>query len=123
MSHHGAAEGGGDAEAGEHVCRDPHDRSLRHALGARQGAGRRDDGGSGPAAMGYYGHSELGGGTLLKKIIFVMLLILVGVGAFFAWKMLKGDGGCCGWGGDNTDPWSSYTPPAEPRRLRRPSLI
>ena len=63
--------------------------------------------------MGYYGHSELGGGTLLKKIIFVMLLMLVGVGAFFAWKMLKGDGGCCGWGGDNTDPWSSYTPPAE----------
>ena len=49
----------------------------------------------------------------LKKIIFVMLLILVGVGAYFAWKMLKGDGGCCGWGGDNTDPWSSYTPPAE----------
>jgi hypothetical protein len=27
--------------------------------------------------------------------------------------MLKGDGGCCGWGGDNTDPWSSYTPPVE----------
>ena len=57
------------------------------------------------------GHSELGGGTLLKKIIFVMLLILVGVGAFFAWKMLKGDGGCCGWGGDTHR--SSYTPPAE----------
>ena len=49
----------------------------------------------------------------LKKIVFIMLLILVGVGAFFAWKMLKGDGSCCGWGGDNTDPWSSYTPPAE----------
>jgi hypothetical protein len=63
--------------------------------------------------MGYYGHSELGGGTLLKKIVFVMLLLVLGVGAFFAWKMLKGDGGCCGWGGDNTDPWSSYTPPAE----------
>ena len=42
----------------------------------------------------------------LKKLVFIMLLILVGVGAFFAWKMLKGDGGCCGWGGDNTDPWS-----------------
>ena len=62
--------------------------------------------------MGYYGHSELGGGTL-KKLIIIMLLILVGVGAYFAWKMLKGDSGCCGWGGDNTDPWSSYTPPAE----------
>ena len=49
----------------------------------------------------------------LKKLVFIMLLILVGVGAFFAWKMLKGDSGCCGWGGDNTDPWSSYTPPAE----------
>jgi hypothetical protein len=47
----------------------------------------------------------------VKKMIFVMLLILVGVGAYFAWKMLKGDGG--GWGGDNTDPWSSYTPPAQ----------
>ena len=49
----------------------------------------------------------------MKKLVFIMLLILVGVGAFFAWKMLKGDSGCCGWGGDNTDPWSSYTPPAE----------
>ena len=49
----------------------------------------------------------------LKRLIFIMLLILVGVGAYFAWKMLKGDSGCCGWGGDNTDPWSSYTPPAE----------
>ena len=60
----------------------------------------------------------------MKKIIFVMLLILVGVGAYFAWKMLKGDGGCCGWGGDNTDPWSSYTPPAEDdARGRADSLI
>lgn len=50
---------------------------------------------------------------MFKKLIIVMLLMLVGVGAYFAWKMLKGDGGCCGWGGDNTDPWSSYTPPAE----------
>jgi hypothetical protein len=49
----------------------------------------------------------------LKKLILMMMLILVGVGAYFAWKMLKGDSGCCGWGGDNTDPWSSYTPPAE----------
>jgi len=44
---------------------------------------------------------------------FTMVLILVGVGAYFAWKMLKGDGGCCGWGGDNTDPWSSHTRPVE----------
>ncbi len=49
----------------------------------------------------------------MKKIIFIMLLMLVGVGAFFAWKRLKGDGSCCGWGGDNSDPWSSYTPPAD----------
>ena len=48
----------------------------------------------------------------MKKMIFVVLLVLVGGGAYFAWKMLKGDGACCGWGGDNTDPWSSYTPPA-----------
>ena len=40
--------------------------------------------------MGYYVHSELEEGPLMKKIIFIMLLILVGVGAFFAWKMLKG---------------------------------
>ena len=57
----------------------------------------------------------------MKKIVFLMLLILVGVGAYFAWKMLKGDGGCCGWGGDNTDPWSSYTPPAR-KRPPRPDL-
>ena len=62
--------------------------------------------------MGYYEHSDRRRDPL-KKLIFLMLLILVGVGAFFAWKMLKGDGGCCGWGGDATDPWSSYTPPAE----------
>jgi len=48
----------------------------------------------------------------VKKIIFVVVIILAGLGAYFAWKMLKGDG-CCGWGGDNSDPWSSYTPPAE----------
>lgn len=48
----------------------------------------------------------------MKKFMFCVLLVLVGVGGFFAWKMLKGDGGCCGWGGDN-DPWSSYTPPAD----------
>ena len=68
--------------------------------------------GVGLGGIGYYGHSEPEEGPL-KKLVFLMLLILVGVGAYFAWKMLKGDGGCCGWGGDNTDPWSSYTPPAE----------
>jgi len=49
----------------------------------------------------------------MKKLAFLTLLVLAGVGAYFAWKMLKGDGGCCGWGGDKTDPWSSYTPPAD----------
>jgi hypothetical protein len=63
--------------------------------------------------MGYYGLSEREEGPHLKKFIFITLIVLVGVGGYFAWKMLKGDGGCCGWGGDNTDPWSSYTPPAE----------
>ena len=49
----------------------------------------------------------------MKKLAFLALIVLAGVGAYFAWKMLKGDGGCCGWGGDKTDPWSSYTPPAD----------
>jgi hypothetical protein len=50
----------------------------------------------------------------MKKLVLLFsLLALIGVGAFFGWKMLKGDGGCCGWGGDNVDPWTSYTPPAE----------
>ena len=48
----------------------------------------------------------------MKKLIFLSAIVLLGVGAFFAWKMIKGDG-CCGWGGDKTDPWSSYTPPAD----------
>ncbi len=46
----------------------------------------------------------------MKKVIFVVLLVLVGAGAYCAWRMVKGDG-CCGWGGEKTDPWSSYTPP------------
>ncbi len=70
--------------------------------------------------MGSYGHSEWRREPL-KKIIFVMLLVLVGVGAYYAWKMLKGDGGCAGWGGDNTDPWSSYTPPAEDTPAEAPA--
>jgi len=48
----------------------------------------------------------------MKKLVFLVLIVFAGVGAYFAWKMLKGDG-CCGWGGDKTDPWSSYTPPAD----------
>ncbi|MFA4966291.1 MAG: hypothetical protein WC709_11765 [Thermoleophilia bacterium] len=48
----------------------------------------------------------------MKKLMFPMLLVLVGAGAYFGWKMLKGEG-CCGWGGDKADPWSSYTPPAD----------
>ena len=46
----------------------------------------------------------------MKKIIFLTLLGLIGAGAYFGWRMMKGDGG---WGGDNVDPWTSYTPPAE----------
>ena len=35
----------------------------------------------------------------MKKLVLISaLLALVGAGAFFAWKMMKGDGGCCGWG-------------------------
>jgi hypothetical protein len=49
----------------------------------------------------------------MKKLAFLVLIVLAGVGAYFAWKMLKGDDGCCGWGGDKTDPWSSYTPPVD----------
>jgi hypothetical protein len=49
----------------------------------------------------------------MKKFAFLVLIVLAGVGAYYARKMLKGDGGCCGWGGDKTDPWSSYTPPAD----------
>lgn len=49
----------------------------------------------------------------MKKFIFFALLVVFGAGAYFGYKMLKGDGGCCGWGGDKTDPWASYTPPAE----------
>jgi hypothetical protein len=82
------------------------------ACGRASPDGRQTDARLAAGGIGYYGHSEPEEGPL-KKLVFLMLLILVGVGAYFAWKMLKGDGGCCGWGGDNTDPWSSYTPPAE----------
>jgi hypothetical protein len=49
----------------------------------------------------------------MKKFALVVLFILMGAGAYFGWKMLKGDWSCCGWGGDQTDPWSSYTPPSD----------
>ncbi|MEZ5126614.1 MAG: hypothetical protein R2826_10285 [Thermoleophilia bacterium] len=50
----------------------------------------------------------------MKKLaVLFSLLALVGAGAFFGWKMMKGNGGCCGWGSDNVDPWTSYTPPAQ----------
>ncbi len=49
----------------------------------------------------------------MKKFAFLALLVLAGAGAFFAWRMMKGDASWCGWGGDKTDPWSSYTPPAD----------
>ncbi len=49
----------------------------------------------------------------MKKLVVFALLVLITAGAYFAWKMMKGDGGCCGWGGDNVDPWSSYTPPEQ----------
>lgn len=49
----------------------------------------------------------------MKKFSFVVLLVLVGVGAYYGWKMLKGEGGCCGWGGEANDPWSTYQAPEE----------
>jgi hypothetical protein len=52
----------------------------------------------------------------MKKLLFISLLALIGVGVFIGYKMAKGEGGwlssCCGWG-DEKDPWSTYTPPAE----------
>ena len=52
----------------------------------------------------------------MKKFALLTLLVLIGVGVFVGWKMAKGEGGwlssCCGWGGDKTDPWATYTPPA-----------
>ncbi len=51
----------------------------------------------------------------MKKFLFITLLVLIGVGGFVGYRMLKGEGGwrsCCGWGEDK-DPWSTYTPPAD----------
>jgi hypothetical protein len=49
----------------------------------------------------------------MKKLAVVALFILVGAGAYFGWKMLKGDWSWGGWGASGTDPWSSYTPPSD----------
>ena len=48
----------------------------------------------------------------MKKLILLFTVAVIGVGAFFGWKMMKGEG-CCGWGGDNVDPWTTYTPPTD----------
>jgi hypothetical protein len=63
--------------------------------------------------MGYYVRSDWRRVFVKKFVFIVMLLGVVGAGAYYAWKMLTGDAGICGWGGDNNDPWSSYTPPAD----------
>jgi len=50
----------------------------------------------------------------MKKLLFVSLALLVGVGIAIGYRMAKGEGfSCCGWGGDKIDPWTSYTPPAD----------
>ena len=52
----------------------------------------------------------------MKKLLFIVLLAMVGGGIYLGYRMAKGDGGwlsgCCGWG-DDKDPWSTYTPPAD----------
>jgi hypothetical protein len=52
----------------------------------------------------------------MKRFLFITLLVLVGAGAYFGYRMAKGDGGwlssCCG--GADKDPWSTYTPPEDP---------
>lgn len=52
----------------------------------------------------------------MKKLVLIALLALIGVGVYYGYKMMKGEGGwltsCFGWGEDK-DPWSTYTPPAD----------
>ncbi len=50
----------------------------------------------------------------MKKLMFIVLGVIVGVGLYYAYKMAKDQGwlGSC-WGGDKADPWTQYTPPAE----------
>ncbi len=50
----------------------------------------------------------------MKKVLFISLALLVGVGILIGYRMAKGEGfSCFGWGQDKVDPWTSYTPPAD----------
>ncbi len=52
----------------------------------------------------------------MKKFGFVVLLILIGVGAYYGWKMFMGDGGWRGWIGESDDPWNAYQVPEEEQK-------
>ncbi len=51
----------------------------------------------------------------MKTLLWLSVLGLIGVGIYFGYKMAKGEGGwlgCCGdWSGEQSDPWTTYTPP------------
>ncbi len=50
----------------------------------------------------------------MKKVTFIVLGVIVGVGLFYAYKMARDQGwlgSCCG--GGTADPWTQYTPPAD----------
>jgi hypothetical protein len=53
----------------------------------------------------------------MKTLLWLTVLGLIGVGIYFGYKMAKGEGGwlgsCGGWSGGESDPWTTYTPPAE----------
>jgi hypothetical protein len=53
----------------------------------------------------------------MKRLFWIGLLGLIGTGAYYGYKMAKGEGGwlssCGGWSGDQPDPWTTYTPPTE----------
>jgi len=52
-----------------------------------------------------------------KTLLWLTVLGLIGVGVYFGWKMAKGEGGwlagCGEWKSGESDPWTTYTPPAE----------
>jgi len=53
---------------------------------------------------------------MFKTLLWLSVLGLIGVGIYFGWKMAKDQGwlsGCGEWGGGGSDPWTTYTPPAE----------